>query len=144
MSGDGPMIEVFSGRGLLDARALWASIVGPQRLAMAQRSVARLSAENPALIHKNLGAADSYAFVGVALPARSPMVTLGAIFGRDNSLGDNTGAPSILTRHMGGGGLAVTGFMQLLLPGEQLYAQMSDPAIAPGTIQNVVVAVVQL
>ena len=131
--GDGDIIEVRSGSGLLDARALWASIVGPQRLALGARKVARLVNTTPVEIYKNLGASKAYAFVGVALPFNTVANPLNVVFGRDDSqLGFNSGLPVQLTPNQ-----INFNFTQLLLPGEQLFAQILG-AVAD---QNVVVSV---
>jgi hypothetical protein len=50
--------------------------------------------------------------------------TLSTVFGKDDNLGVNSGAPYILIPQLGGGGFGPNGFMQLLLPGESLYAQI--------------------
>ena len=126
-------IELVSGKGLLDARALWASVVGPQRLAMAQKTVARLTNTNAVEIFKGLGASDAYVFVGVGLPFSASMATLNVVFGRDESLGTNSGYPQILTKSV-----VNFAFTQLVLPGEQLFCQITD-AVAQ---QNAVVAAV--
>ena len=133
-------IETSSGKDLLDARALWASIVGPQRLAMSQGAPINLFNNAPAKIHKNLGASKAYVFIGVALPPDSPFATLQVAFGRSDSLGANQSAPYILNGQMGGGPFAPSGFMQLLLPGEDLFAQIvqaGGPAAARVTVAKV-------
>jgi hypothetical protein len=131
--GGGVKIEMVSGKGLLDARALWASIVGPQRLAMAQKTVAKLTNTNAVEISKNLGASNAYVFIGVGLPFPAPMATLNVVFGRDEQLGFNSGYPQLLTKSP-----VNFAFTQLLQPGEQLFCQITD-AVAQ---QNVVVAAV--
>jgi len=129
----GVKIELVSGKGLLDARALWASIVGPQRLAMAQKTVAKLVNTNAVEIFKNLGASNAYVLVGVGLPFSASMATLNVVFGRDEQLGTNSGYPQLLTKSP-----VNFAFTQLLLPGEQLFCQITD-AVAQ---QNAVVAAV--
>jgi len=129
----GVKIEMVSGKGLLDARALWASIIGPQRLAMAQKSVAKLINTGATEITKNLGASNAYVFVGVGLPFSASMATLNVVFGRDESLGTNSGYPQLLTKSP-----TNFAFTQLVLPGEQLFCQITD-AVAQ---QNVVVSAV--
>ncbi len=138
-------LETFSGEGLASLRALWASIVGPHRLAIARSKSVQLRQDAPAEIYKNMGAADGYVMVGVALPVNAPTNPLSVVFGDNGDmLGINASAPYILTSQMGGGGFGPSGFMQLLLPGEQLYAQIVDTGIAAGTTQRVVVAAVTL
>lgn len=127
------------GSGLLSAKVLWAGIVGPHRLAMARRTSLRITNTEARSIYKNLGAAEAVVFVGVSLPGNyqgNPIITA---FGSSDMLGANTGSPGTLVTQMGGGGLSVSGFMQILLPGEQLYAQIVDPTFGGGE-QNVVVA----
>jgi hypothetical protein len=125
-------IVMDSGEGLLDARAIWASIVGPQRLAMAQRVSVKLSSTETREVLKSLGRANAYVMVGVGLPFNAPVNPLQVVFGKDDQLGFNTGLPIRLTD-------SVTNFTftQLLLPGEQLYAQIMDIAVAE---QNIIVA----
>ena len=138
------LLEITDVVGLGNARALWASIVGPYRLAMADKKSVRLTPDNGVQLYKNIGAAEGYVLVGVALPIGAPINPLAIIAGDGEQLGTNSGTPQILTNQMGGGGLSVSGFMQLLLPGEQLYAQIVDPAFPPNTTQQVVVASVTL
>ncbi len=130
----GIKITMQSGQGLLDARALWASIVGPQRLAMAPRKTVALLNDTTAEIAKNLGASDAYVLVGVSLPFNAPTNPLAVVFGKEEQLGFNTGLPVLLTDNQ----INFT-FTQLLLPGEQLFAQIMDPAVAR---QNAVVSTV--
>lgn len=137
-------LETFSGRGLADARALWAAIVGPHRLAIARSKSIELRQDAGGEIYKNIGAADGYVLVGVALPISAPTNPLNVIFGDSDQLGINASAPFVLNSQMGGGGFGPTGFMQLLLPGEQLYAQIVDTSITSGATQRVVVAAVTL
>jgi hypothetical protein len=136
------IIELTHGRGLLDARALWATIVGPHRLAMSITRSVRLRTDDPVEIAKNIGSADAFVFVGVALPVNAPINPLRVIAGPGDSLGFNNSAPQILTAQMGGGAFAPTGFMQLLQPGEQLYMLINDVAFPAGTEQGVIVATV--
>jgi hypothetical protein len=130
-------LEFSSGRGLLDARAVWASVAGPHRLALTLTHSVEMRTDRAVQIIKNLGAADAYVFAGVALPFDAPLVPLPVFFGGSEQLGKNAGSPYLLTPQMGGGGFGVSGFMQLVLPGEQLYGQL-----APGgpLTQRVVVA----
>lgn len=125
-------ISLDSGAGLLDARAIWASIVGPQRLAMSQRTSVRLSSTQTREVFKSLGAANAYVLVGVGLPFDAPVNPLQVVFGKDDQLGSNTGLPIRLTDSV----VSFT-FTQLLLPGEQLYAQIMDIAVVE---QNIIVA----
>ena len=125
-------ITIESGEGLLDARALWASIVGPQRLAMAQKASVKLFNGKSAQIFKNLGASAAYVLIGVALPFNAPVKPLNTVFGTGEGLGFNTGLPVVLTDNQ-----LNWSFTQLLLPGEQLFAQIMDGAVQN---QNVVVA----
>ena len=129
------------GRGLLDARALWAAQVGPQRLAMARTASVVVTAADSVKITKNLGASDAYVFVGVSLPATSPAPFISMWLSREEALGDNSSAPFLITTQMGahGGVGVIGGFTQLLQPGEDLYAQL----VTGGPVrQRVVVAAV--
>lgn len=126
-------LETDPGAGLLNARALWASIVGPQRLAMAARKVVKLTNTEAKEIYKSLGASDGFVLVGVALPFNASANPLEVVFGTDDQLGFNTGWPVRLTDSGQGSFL----YTQLLLPGEQLFAQIMGKATLE---QNVVVA----
>ena len=124
---------ILSGRGLLDIRALWAAIVGPQRLAISQRTTVGLRNDSPIEISKNLGVSNCYLLIGVATPHNLP--ALNVVFGReDQGLGQNTGWPITLLPASQG---SMFQFTQLIAPGEQLFAQIMDPAVPQ---QNVVVA----
>ena len=128
-------ITLESGNGLLDARALWASIIGPNRLAMAQRTAVTLQRAVAVEVAKNLGASDAYIYVGVALPQNAPVNPLQVVFSRDDSTGRNTGLPAHLVDRVN----QTFSFMQLLAPGEQLFAQITDANVEEA---NVVVATV--
>lgn len=129
-------ITLESGAGLLDARALWASVVGPQRLAMAARKAVTLLNTEAVEVYKNLGASDAYVLVGIALPAEpGGLSSLQVILGKEDQLGFNAGWPVLVFPT----GQPVYQVSQLLLPGEQLFAQIADPAVAQ---QNIVVAAV--
>lgn len=132
-SKDVRLITLNSGEGLLDERALRASSVGPYRLAMAQRASVMLQRDNTVEIYKNIGAADAYVFVGVGLPWNAAVSPLEVIFARDDQMGPNSGIPA----RLGGAVNQTFGFMQLLMPGEQLFAQITDPNVEQ---QSVVVA----
>lgn len=135
---DGQQIQLDAGSGLLSARALWAALVGPHRLAMAQGTSVQLSQQNIAEVAKNMGSADAFVFVGVALPANTAIGTvIPAIFSRESEPGENTGMPTILTPAMPGMNI-FNGFSQLLQPGEQLYAKLATTS--PVTVQRVVVS----
>ncbi len=126
----------FSGKGLLDFRALWASVVGPSRLAMARTSPFTLQRARSIKVASNIGAADAYMFIGVALPTNAPTNPLTVIFSKNPDAGSNAGVPVQLVDSMGRDG---QGFMQLLLPGEEMFAQITAPAPAPAA-QRVIVA----
>lgn len=126
-------IKIRSGAGLLDMRAIYASIVGPGRLAMTQRNMVAMRNDESVQIAKNLGAADAYVFVGVALPQNSATNPLLVLFSKDEVLGFSTALPARLTDQVNHS----FSFMQLLLPGEQLYGQI----VSGGPVtQHVVVA----
>jgi hypothetical protein len=139
MDGQGFQLRLDAGEGLLSARALWAALVGPHRLAMAQAKSVELFQQRTIEITKILGAADAYVFVGVALPASMPIGTaIPALFSRDSETGENTGMPTILTPTMPGMNVFTNGFAQLLQPGEQLYGKLA--MTSPVASQRVVVA----
>ncbi len=126
-------ISLEPGKGLLDERALRASSIGPYRLAMAGRVSVVLKNDAVVEVYKNIGVADVIVFVGVGLPWNAPVTPLEVVFGRDDVLGQNSGIPA----RLGGAVNQTFGFMQLLLPGEQLFAKITDPNV---TSQSVVVA----
>jgi len=126
-------IQLNSGSGLLDARALWACLVGPQRLAMAQSAVVTLLRDRAVEVANNLGAAECYVFIGVGLPQNAAVNPLQVVFSREESTGRNTGLPSRLIDQVNGFSFS---FTQLLLPGEQIFGQITDAAVER---QNIVV-----
>jgi hypothetical protein len=132
------LLKMVSGRGLLDARALWASLVGPYRLAMAQTCAVTLSQAAPTEIYKSMGSADGYVFVGVSLPADTAAISIPTLFSKSSEIGNNSSIPVSLSPAMIGGTFFPVGFSQLLMPAEQLYAQLTPAAPAP--TQRVVVA----
>lgn len=129
-------ITAKSGLGLLDARALWAIQVGPARVALAQRRTAMLGNERGVLVAENIGTADCYVFVAVAIPHSAAVNPLLVMFSNSDQMGQNNAAPAYLFDSMVAGG-ATTPFYQLLMPGEQLYCQIADTAVAQ---QMVIVA----
>jgi len=133
-------IEFSSGQGLLDARALWASVVGPHRLAMAKGTSLRLRNDRVTEVARNIGAAKVFMFVGVSLRGENPApAAVEVLFSKQEALGNNTSAPFNVNGQMGGGAFAPSGFMQLLLPDEQLFA-----VVAPGGPQELQVVVAQV
>ena len=126
-------IQLFSGRGNLDARALWASIVGRYRLAHGEKKVVTLAtAKGVQLVARNIGSAGVYQMVGVSLPAGAPVDPVPVVFSSQSSTGTNTGIPVRLTAAMGqqDAGSPVVGggsYMAVLQPGDELYA-----IVAPG------------
>jgi len=91
------LLEITDVVGLGNARALWASIVGPYRLAMADKKSVRLTPDNGVQLYKNIGAAEGYVLVGVALPIGAPINPLAIIAGDGEQLGTNSGTPQILS-----------------------------------------------
>ena len=126
------LIEILHGDGMLSLRAYWASVVGPQRLAMAARKIVKLKASDTAQIYGGPGSANAYVLVGVALPFNAQVNPLPVVFAREDKTGFNTGLPVRLTDNQ-----VNYGFTQLLCPGEELFCQIMDGNI---TEQNVVVA----
>lgn len=134
------ILDEDQGYGVLSARALWASLVGPQRLAMVPRKPVMLRSDQAVEVYKNLGVSDGYVLVGVALPIGlgvNPLSSLPVIFGREDTLGNNTGWPVTLIDSPDGLNKVNFSFTQLLMPGEQLFAQITDPLVSQ---YNVVVA----
>jgi hypothetical protein len=129
-------LELDRGQGLLGARALWAGVVGPSRLAMAKGSSLILRRDRPVEVAKNMGSADAVMFVGVALAMPDEGfvqgIQAGALFGRESQLGKNASMPTILLPSMPGYQFAF-GLTQILLPGEQLYGQLAGTNVSgPG------------
>ncbi len=116
------LITLNPGEGLSSMRALWAAIMGPYRLAMSRRQPVLLTNTEGTEIAKNIGVADAYVFIGVALPQNAAVNPLQVIFSRDGDSGRNTGLPCRLVDSVN----QSFSFMQLLLPGEQLYCQITD------------------
>ncbi len=123
------------GGGLLADRAWRANVVGPSRLSLGLRKGVELSSTEGRLIAKNIASADVYLFIGVALPFGAPTNPLAVVFSKDEMLGVGS-VPALLIDHMGNS-TSVFGFMQLLLPGEEIFGQITNPAQAT---QRVVVA----
>ena len=140
---DGPRIVIESGAGLLDARAMWASLVGPYRLAMAQRRLVRLEGVKGVEIAKNLGASNVYLFVGVHLVPDGDGSSLSVRFGLDEELGGNA-LPFRLINVAGsvvsGATPALERFGQIVLPGEQLF--MRADGVAESAVNQIVVSTV--
>jgi hypothetical protein len=135
-------LELDAGEGLLSARALWAAIVGPHRLAMATGTSKTLFTSKSTEVAKNIGAANVYVFVGISLPPGAEVSPLTVYLSREPDLGKNASATYLLNGQMGGGGFGPSGFMQLLGPGEQLFAKIAEDLGAPET-QKIVVSQVQ-
>jgi hypothetical protein len=144
MDGGQMIQQLLSGQGLLEARVLWASLVGPHRLAMAQGRSVTLQQGETTEIYKNLGAADAVAFVGVSLPSdgNAPGASVQTLFSGQDNLGVNTSIPVSLSQVMIGGTFFPIGFTQILTPDEQLFAQLNDTALGANATQRVVVKVV--
>jgi len=107
---------------------------------MSQRARFTIRSDQPTQIHQNLGAAKAVVFLAAALPVDAGVATLSVVWGRDESLGTNQGAPYVLNGQLGGGGYGPTGFMQILLPGEDIYVQIvgvGSPPRAPITVAKV-------
>lgn len=132
------LLETTQPGGLGDIRALFAAIVGPYRLASGFKKNVRLTTQNAVLLYSNQGSGNAYAFIGVSL-TREPTVPTVMMVGGNDQLGANSSSPKRLEFDMS----ASEGFAQLLLPGEQLFAQL-DNALPDNTIIPVVVSVVNL
>ena len=117
------LLSQDQGYGVLSARALWASLVGPHRLPMSPRKIVQIPQGNAAELTKNLGTSDAYVFVGIA--AQPGQGGLPIFLGRDNNLG-NGSWPVILTL----GEANQYPVTALLMPGEQLFAQTQDGSAA--------------
>lgn len=113
-----------SGQGLLDARAIWASIVGPQRFAMGAKRTFVLKSTETLKIGDNIAVAGVYVLIGVQ--AVDQANNLIGLFSKDDNIGQGSGFPVVLA----GPGFSATPFTQLLLPGEQLFAQLSPELVA--------------
>jgi hypothetical protein len=100
---------------------------------MGSRNPVTLSNTETVEIAKNIGVADAYVFVGVGLPFTALTNPLAIQFSKDDETGISTGLPVLLSGQVAGS----FGLMQLLLPGEQLFAKIADPNVAE---QQVVVS----
>ena len=118
-----PPFEIGSGAGLLDARALWASIVGQQRLAMGAKQSFVVKADRSIKIGENIGAADAYVLLGVTLADLTPGIPTFVLFSKDDIIGEGSGIPYMFG--IFGAAALPPPFTQLLLPGEQLFVQLA-------------------
>lgn len=125
------VLDEDQGFGVLSARALWASLVGPHRLAMSPRKIVNLKAGDSTELTKNLGASDAYVLVGLAaLPGQG---SVNIFLGRDPNLGNGSWPVSLLT-----GGANVDRVTVLLMPGEQLFAQEQNGLATPIVVASAI------
>jgi hypothetical protein len=128
-----PPFGDITGKGLLDARALWASIVGQQRLAMGAKQSFVVKANQSVKIGDNIGAADAYVLLGVAGTETTPGTPTFVLFSKDDIIGEGSGIPYMFG--IFGASPAPPPFTQLLLPGEQLFVQLSATALVFGVTE---------
>jgi hypothetical protein len=140
-------LDTDRGQGLLGARALWAGVVGPQRLAMARGSTVRLRRGVTVEVARNMGAADAVMFVGVSLQGTDDSVFFSDIasvlFGRENQLGVNSSYPTVLVQSMSNYAFFY-GLTQILMPDEQLFGQLVSGLINGSPVDEIPVVVKQV
>jgi len=133
------LIEMLSGVGNLDARALWSAVVGRYRLAHGDKKPYTVTQNQPIRVANNIAKYGVFMFVGISLPAGAPNNPLSILFSQDERIGSNTAIPVRLTDAMGGpdvGAPAVGGgaFYAVLQPGDSLYSQLPPGAVTSANI----------
>lgn len=133
------ILEMLSGYGNLDARALWAGIVGRYRLTHGDKVAFVVRQDRPLQVANNVAKHGVYKFVGISLPVGAPVNPLSVLFTQDEKVGANTAIPVRLTDAMGNqdaGAPAVGGgaFYAILQPGEQLFAQLPTGAVTTANL----------
>lgn len=119
-------VSTEAGLGNLSAKAYFASIVGPRRVALGSRKKFTLVNDIPVRLIGNTGIQGSQGaacFVSVTLvPGQAATLVL---FGSDENPSDDNGVPEVLSTATSG----VLRFQAALSPGEQLFAAL--PSTAP-------------
>lgn len=107
------------GEGNLQLALLFASIVGPLRIAHGVKRAVRLEKDEAKKVSNNSSASRHVLYVTLYLPISDENKLLLTVGGEDTP-GDNSGLPVELAPRIGlEGGV---GFSAVLLPGETLYA----------------------
>lgn len=122
--------KVMPGTGNLNLRAAFAAIVGPKRLAHGIRRTKVLDAsKSSTLIARNPDAQNKElcTYVSVTLSQAFTPGTYTVVFGGDQAVNGNSGIPIKFTDSTPN---AFELYGEVLLPGEELYAQVST-----GTVQ---------
>lgn len=134
---DKPLFTVKTepGEGNLSAKAYFASIVGPRRVALGSRRKITLTNDNPVRLVGNSGIKGrngEACFVSVSLvPGQTAELVL---FGSDENPSDDNGIPETLSTAASG----VLRFQAVLNAGEQLYAALPSTAPAGSSVSIVV------
>jgi hypothetical protein len=116
------IIDTIPGMGNLDARMLWAAVVGPMRVCHGTDKTLNLAANTPVQVASNPAPSDRVMFVGVSLPigAAGPAPL---VFSRTSDVLGAANVPAVLEPRIGAP--AGISFQAVLAPGEELYVQSS-------------------
>jgi len=119
--------DLLPGRGNLDLRMLFASIIGPRRLAFGAKSTIKVSEQTPTLIARNnQGTHPWFVAVSLSIDIAGPIKIL---FSNGPVLDKGSAIPILLTNNTGQSGST---FETTLGPGDELFAQC-DPSVPGGT-----------
>jgi len=127
-------VKTDPGEGNLSAKAYYASIVGPRRVALGSRRKFTLTNSQSQKLASNTGiqGARGVCFVNVTLvPGQTAELIL---FGSDENPSDDNGVPRVLSTATSG----VLEFQAALSPGEMLYAALPSTAAANSSVSLVV------
>ena len=128
-------VRTEPGEGNLSAKAYFASIVGPRRVALGSRKKITLTPDTPVRLVGNTGIKGKFGeacFVSVTLvPDQTAALIL---FGSDENPSDDNGVPEVLSTAATG----VLRFQAVLNAGEQLFAALPSTAPAGSSVSIVV------
>jgi hypothetical protein len=116
------------GDGNLNARAYFASLVGPRRTAFGKSEIKRILPAQGVLLQLNNSRAHECMYVECRLPAQTPDATPMLFSSQQDAIGE-TGVLTVLSTAIFvpglGGGTGALFYGAVLLPGDQLYAQLA-------------------
>lgn len=116
------------GTGETNIRALLASLIGPFRVAHGTHQSYRLQRGTPVLVGGNKSNAGQAAYCAFALRQGQGGVNAAVLFNSSSSMGAATTVPTVLAEAMGP--TVFFAFSAILLPNDQIYAQLVDAALA--------------
>lgn len=122
------------GEGNLNLRAYVAALVGPRRIAHGRRTVYQLNATNGQLLVKHPGRGVECFYVEVWLPQQTAGV-VNVLFSADQDAIGETGDLVQLFN-----GPPPKRYSAVILPGENLYAQLATVPAPPAPLVSVVVS----